>query len=197
VLVYRCRDCELDPTCAVCVSCFLAGNHKDHDYQMIRTGGGCCDCGDPSAWRREGFCPNHRGPSEAPELPGEFVQTARPVLNALLSEWAVRLEAAHRAPENESILEEWRMRTANEMSSAVSRELLDLANRGEALLRFVAGRVGAEGAGLLDALLRCEQALWTEAQTEVHALLYKLLGDPDFKYSFAKVRGRWCSLEGR
>jgi hypothetical protein len=60
-VAYRCRTCEHDPTCAICVPCFQNGNHKDHDYSIIYTGGGCCDCGDITAWKREGFCSKHKG----------------------------------------------------------------------------------------------------------------------------------------
>lgn len=55
-LAYKCRTCERDPTCAICVHCFRNGNHKDHDFSIIRTGGGVCDCGDPQAWKPSGFC---------------------------------------------------------------------------------------------------------------------------------------------
>ena len=48
-IAYRCRTYEHDPACAICVPCFKAGNHVNHDYSMIHTGGGCCDCGDKTA----------------------------------------------------------------------------------------------------------------------------------------------------
>lgn len=60
---YKCRTCERDPTCVICDQCFRFGDHSGHDYAMVRTGGGCCDCGDPQAWQREGFCSRHKGPS--------------------------------------------------------------------------------------------------------------------------------------
>lgn len=60
-LAYKCRTCERDPTCAICVHCFRNGNHKDHDFSIIRTGGGVCDCGDPQAWKPSGFCQKHGG----------------------------------------------------------------------------------------------------------------------------------------
>eukprot|EP00906_Rhabdomonas_costata_P034740 RCo048859 len=60
-LAYKCNTCQGDPTCAICVECFNEGNHEGHDYRMIRTGGGICDCGDPNAWKPEGFCRKHRG----------------------------------------------------------------------------------------------------------------------------------------
>ena len=48
-VAYRCRTCESDPTCVICVPCFQNGNHKDHDYSILETGGGCCDCGDATS----------------------------------------------------------------------------------------------------------------------------------------------------
>ncbi|CAA2985575.1 E3 ubiquitin- ligase PRT6 [Olea europaea subsp. europaea] len=54
-LAYRCRTCEHDSTCAICVPCFENGNHKDRDYSVIHRGGGSCDSGDTKAWKREVF----------------------------------------------------------------------------------------------------------------------------------------------
>ena len=45
---------------AICVECFRAGDHTGHDYSVTHVGGGCCDCGDPQAWKPKGFCRNHR-----------------------------------------------------------------------------------------------------------------------------------------
>ena len=47
-LAFKCLDCEIDPTCAVCADCFFGADHTGHDYQLITTSGGCCDCGDIS-----------------------------------------------------------------------------------------------------------------------------------------------------
>lgn len=59
-LAFRCRTCEHDPTCAICVPCFHNGNHENHDYSIICIGEGCCDCGDDTAWKREGFYSKHK-----------------------------------------------------------------------------------------------------------------------------------------
>jgi hypothetical protein len=29
----------------------MRGDHEGHDYSMIHTDNGCCDCGDATAWR--------------------------------------------------------------------------------------------------------------------------------------------------
>ena len=34
-----------------------------------RSAGGCCDCGDPGAWKESGFCCDHKGPPESFQLP--------------------------------------------------------------------------------------------------------------------------------
>eukprot|EP00249_Psilotum_nudum_P030682 c43569_g1_i1 orf=3-659(-) len=83
-IAYRCRTCENDPTCAICVPCFQAGSHANHDYSMIHTGGGCCDCGDITAWKPSGFCSMHRGPGQVSPLPEAFVSSAQQVLEILL-----------------------------------------------------------------------------------------------------------------
>ncbi|KAG0166761.1 hypothetical protein DFQ30_006800 [Apophysomyces sp. BC1015] len=51
--VYRCRNCGLDDTCVLCARCFHATNHDGHDVKIwvSRGFGGCCDCGDPEAWK--------------------------------------------------------------------------------------------------------------------------------------------------
>eukprot|EP00178_Gracilaria_changii_P007181 TRINITY_DN229_c0_g1_i1.p1 TRINITY_DN229_c0_g1~~TRINITY_DN229_c0_g1_i1.p1 ORF type:complete len:1999 (+),score=196.21 TRINITY_DN229_c0_g1_i1:11536-17532(+) len=60
-LAYKCKTCERDPSCVICVECFRNGNHEGHDYAMLRINGGCCDCGDDQAWDPIGFCCNHKG----------------------------------------------------------------------------------------------------------------------------------------
>jgi E3 ubiquitin-protein ligase UBR1 len=66
------RYCALDDTCAFCSKCFHATNHEGHDiFFSISTGsGGCCDCGDPEAWKVPIHCPFHspapgQNPSQA------------------------------------------------------------------------------------------------------------------------------------
>ncbi|KAI9223524.1 putative zinc finger in N-recognin-domain-containing protein, partial [Blastocladiella britannica] len=56
-LVYRCATCGADPTCVLCAGCFATQDHAGHDvYVHASSGSGCCDCGDPDAWRRELHC---------------------------------------------------------------------------------------------------------------------------------------------
>ena len=94
-VAYRCRTCEKDPTCAICVQCFLAGDHEGHDYMMIRTSGGCCDCGDVDAWESSGFCKKHQLPSSQQELPQPLGELLPGALRGIMKLWACKLlEAA-------------------------------------------------------------------------------------------------------
>ncbi|KAG2467425.1 UBR2 ligase, partial [Polypterus senegalus] len=57
---YSCRDCASDPTCVLCMECFLGSIHKDHRYRMTTSsGGGFCDCGDTEAWKKGPYCQKH------------------------------------------------------------------------------------------------------------------------------------------
>ncbi|KAM5262884.1 E3 ubiquitin-protein ligase UBR2 [Ctenodactylus gundi] len=57
---YSCRDCAVDPTCVLCMECFLGSMHKDHRYRMTTSGGGgFCDCGDTEAWKEGPYCQKH------------------------------------------------------------------------------------------------------------------------------------------
>ncbi|SNX81368.1 related to ubiquitin-protein ligase e3 component [Melanopsichium pennsylvanicum] len=61
--IYRCRECGLDDTCVQCAPCFQASIHaKDgHDvvFSVSSSSGGCCDCGDPEAWKQDIGCRYH------------------------------------------------------------------------------------------------------------------------------------------
>jgi len=58
---YNCRECGMDSTCVLCVDCFKRSPHKNHKYKMGTSyGGGCCDCGDVEAWKRDAYCQTHK-----------------------------------------------------------------------------------------------------------------------------------------
>jgi hypothetical protein len=63
---YMCRTCGSDSTCIQCMSCFKDADHVGHDYRMVHSGGGVCDCGDLDSWSIEGCCSQHRGPDTPP-----------------------------------------------------------------------------------------------------------------------------------
>ncbi|XP_027131316.1 E3 ubiquitin-protein ligase UBR2 [Larimichthys crocea] len=57
---YSCRECAADPTCVLCMQCFLGSVHKEHRYRMTTSiGGGFCDCGDAEAWKNGPYCEKH------------------------------------------------------------------------------------------------------------------------------------------
>ncbi|XP_060728093.1 E3 ubiquitin-protein ligase UBR2 isoform X4 [Tachysurus vachellii] len=57
---YSCRECAADPTCVLCMQCFLGSVHKEHRYRMTTSGGGgFCDCGDTEAWKKGSYCQKH------------------------------------------------------------------------------------------------------------------------------------------
>ncbi|XP_027071493.2 E3 ubiquitin-protein ligase PRT6 isoform X1 [Coffea arabica] len=185
-IAYQCRTCEHDPTCAICVPCFQNGNHKDHDYSIIYTGGGCCDCGDITAWKREGFCSKHKGAEQIQPLPKEFADSMWPVLDSLLGYWKRRLICAESASEAKSDHVPELKKFAEELTSAVVELLLQFCKCSESLLCFISGRVFSS-AGLLDVLVRVERFLVGGDVRKLYELLLKLLGEPHFKYEFAKV----------
>ncbi|KAJ5079822.1 ubiquitin ligase e3 alpha-related [Anaeramoeba ignava] len=85
-LCYECRTCGLDPTSAICVKCFLAGNHEGHDYSCVKGGIGMCDCGDDQSWDPAGNCKFHHGTPEHPEnfLPEDFRTRLPLVISSVL-----------------------------------------------------------------------------------------------------------------
>ncbi|KAK6779288.1 hypothetical protein RDI58_021472 [Solanum bulbocastanum] len=189
-IAYRCRTCEHDPTCAICVPCFHNGNHKDHDYSVMYTGGGCCDCGDVTAWKREGFCSKHKGAEQIQPLPEECANSLGPVLDSLLSCWRKGLlfaeSISEQSPRLNSQATEYKGIT-DALTSAVVEMLLGFCKDSESLLSFISRRVFSSE-GLLDVLVRAERFLISGyIVRKLHELLLKMLGEPQFKYEFAKV----------
>jgi len=71
-IFYRCRDCQMSLSSAVCVDCFDEGKHEGHDYFMDKSVcGGACDCGDSTSWIASGFCAEHKGIDENARTPPE------------------------------------------------------------------------------------------------------------------------------
>ncbi|KAK3329378.1 hypothetical protein B0H66DRAFT_21558 [Apodospora peruviana] len=58
---YACRTCSADDTCCLCSKCFDATDHTGHMVRIHISPGnsGCCDCGDPEAWKKPMFCTIH------------------------------------------------------------------------------------------------------------------------------------------
>jgi E3 ubiquitin-protein ligase UBR1 len=62
----------LDDTCVMCSKCFHATNHDGHDVKIwiSRGAGGCCDCGDPEAWKVPMECTIH-SPLSSSAIPND------------------------------------------------------------------------------------------------------------------------------
>jgi hypothetical protein len=89
----------MNDSSAICVACFKAGGHEEHDYVLYRSeSGGCCDCGDAASWQPEGCCALHR-PSAAPcgaltaALPPPALAAAQTVLALVFERLALAVEA--------------------------------------------------------------------------------------------------------
>ena len=65
-----CRDCGLDESCVMCSQCFYATDHTNHNvsFYIAQQSGGCCDCGDPEAWKTPMDCPHHPPPIPKEDL---------------------------------------------------------------------------------------------------------------------------------
>lgn len=188
-LAYRCRTCENDPTCAICVPCFQNGNHKDHDFSVIYTGGGCCDCGDVTAWKREGFCSKHKGAEQIQPLPEEFANTVGPVLDCIFVVWKNKLllaETVCRENPRASDHVTERKKVANELTFVVVEMLLEFCKYSESLMSYVSKMV-LSSVDLLGVIVRAERFLNDNVMKKLHELLLRLLGEPVFKYEFAKI----------
>ncbi|KAI0136598.1 hypothetical protein BJ170DRAFT_19708 [Xylariales sp. AK1849] len=85
---YACRTCSADDTCVLCKKCFDSTDHEGHmvKIQISPGNSGCCDCGDPEAWKHPLFCTIHsvrdsdrsKGKGkEAAGLPDDLVNNIR------------------------------------------------------------------------------------------------------------------------
>ncbi|XP_070772718.1 E3 ubiquitin-protein ligase UBR2 [Enoplosus armatus] len=90
---YSCRECAADPTCVLCMQCFLGSVHKEHRYRMTTSGGGgFCDCGDAEAWKKGPYCQKHtptannRDTEEDPvaQLPADMVARGYSIFSIIL-----------------------------------------------------------------------------------------------------------------
>ncbi|KAJ0235076.1 hypothetical protein HA466_0266960 [Hirschfeldia incana] len=188
-IAYRCRTCENDSTCAICVACFENGDHSSHDYSIMYTSGGCCDCGDDAAWKRDGFCSNHKGSEQIQPLSGNVAESVGPVLDALFACWNNNLLSAESirkkdARSNDALAV--RQKMSNELTFVVVEMLLEFYKFSESLLSFVSRRIIASS-GLLKILVKAERFLDLDVVEKLNDLFLKLIGDPVFKPEFAKA----------
>ncbi|KAI2628910.1 hypothetical protein GGS21DRAFT_228771 [Xylaria nigripes] len=92
---YSCRTCSTDDTCCLCSKCFDSTDHRGHMIRISISPGnsGCCDCGDPEAWKLPMFCTIHserdqeraKGKGkEAASLPDDVVANIRMTVSRVL-----------------------------------------------------------------------------------------------------------------
>ena len=85
---YACRTCSTDDTCVLCSRCFDSTDHAGHMVRIhISVGNsGCCDCGDPEAWKVPMKCTIHSSldgatsqekGKQTSNVPEEVVQSTR------------------------------------------------------------------------------------------------------------------------
>ncbi|KAK3255956.1 hypothetical protein CYMTET_34888 [Cymbomonas tetramitiformis] len=177
---YRCRTCEMDPTCAICMQCFINGDHEGHDYAVIHVAGGCCDCGDPTAWKEEGFCKMHGSSASQSRLPAAVEQIAPLVLRALCGFWCTSLVRVEAAEETLAVTQ-----SCSRCTLRFADWLRGLCERNTAMLSLVAQCVADPELQLLRSLLFCDHLMASHARQALHALIFKLLGDADFKEALA------------
>ncbi|EDV46445.1 E3 ubiquitin-protein ligase UBR1 [Drosophila erecta] len=87
---YSCRECGVDPTCVLCVNCFKRSAHRFHKYKMSTSGGGgCCDCGDDEAWKKDHYCElhlaNRKNPLESKILTDAVLERVEICFGAILA----------------------------------------------------------------------------------------------------------------
>lgn len=116
------RNCGLDDTCVFCSKCFHATNHDGHDilFSVSPGSGGCCDCGDPEAWKVPLQCnihslstqdnDTHTHLSETTSLDPALLSAIRftivSVVDFLLDNFAIAPEEVALNPSTEDLLRE-------------------------------------------------------------------------------------------
>lgn len=105
-----------------------------------------------------------------------------PALQALLTEWAIQLRSLDPRAAAAGAAHPARHATLA-LTQHAAEHLLHLAATSDSLLSFVAHSLAMHPARVLDALMSCDGVLPATVAQAVHSLLYKLLGDSDFKYA--------------
>lgn len=120
---YRCKTCSADETCVLCSRCYDSSDHTGHMvYISVSLGNsGCCDCGDPEAWRLPVHCSIHtaheegsqhdkgKGASLPPDLVESIRMTIGRVYDYICDVLSCSPEQLRLAKTKESILQDERM----------------------------------------------------------------------------------------
>lgn len=73
----------MDHTCIICLDCYKNSNHDNHRVVFKKGGGGCCDCGDVEAWKKEGFCLKHSGETLEVDLDANLAESLTAIFEDL------------------------------------------------------------------------------------------------------------------
>jgi hypothetical protein len=97
ILMNQRRDCALDDSCVLCARCFHATDHTGHNvsFFIAQQSGGCCDCGDDEAWRKDIRCPHHppAGPDDPQDTTSRLI--LKPISNETTPCSALRFPCGH------------------------------------------------------------------------------------------------------
>ena len=185
-IAYKCMTCEKDPTCIICVDCFKNSDHIGHDYKMIKTGGGMCDCGDPTAWDPKGFCKDHQGISEDSDVVSKIPTHVRDVLTELVGFSMVAvvkcIQAITTIPDVSPLQESIKF---------LMNGLVLVTDAGDTGRRLVAMVICEGKDATLKAIFELETGEvtppWEGAMSLLHDLIALLIPDPWFKFRFANA----------
>uniref|UniRef100_A0A8C9W3E4 E3 ubiquitin-protein ligase n=1 Tax=Scleropages formosus TaxID=113540 RepID=A0A8C9W3E4_SCLFO len=211
---YSCRECAADPTCVLCMQCFLGSVHKEHRYRMTTSGGGgFCDCGDTEAWKKGPYCQKHEPnisdtSQEDPlaHLSSDMIARTRSIFSIVLK-YSVDMLTWEKEDELPSGLEPLNtsrqtkpLRVQVMHSSVVAHQCFALKALGwlshvigySDALRRILCQVGlektleGENSSLVDTLMLCDSKMWKGARNVYHQLLMSsLLMDLKYKKLFA------------
>ena len=76
-VAWRCETCQTDPQAILCQACYENSDHTGHKIWLKTNVGGCCDCGNPDAFKKEGWCTRHQGFESSNEA---FIASLSPYL---------------------------------------------------------------------------------------------------------------------
>uniref|UniRef100_A0A8C0KC13 E3 ubiquitin-protein ligase n=1 Tax=Canis lupus dingo TaxID=286419 RepID=A0A8C0KC13_CANLU len=212
---YSCRDCAVDPTCVLCMECFLGSIHRDHRYRMTTSGGGgFCDCGDTEAWKEGPYCQKHElNTSEIEEEEDPLVHLSEDVIArtynifAIMFRYAVEIltwEKESELPADLEIVNTSRQ-TKPLKVQVMHSSIVAHQNFGLKLLSWLGNVIGysdglrrilcqvglqegpdGENSSLVDRLMLNDSKLWKGARSVYHQLfMSSLLMDLKYKKLFA------------
>ncbi|KAK2198461.1 bifunctional E3 ubiquitin-protein ligase UBR1-like/Zinc finger [Babesia duncani] len=169
----KCVTCQGDPTCAICLDCFFESNHVGHQFKLTNTFGGCCDCGDSTAWKQSGTCSRH----------GQMIEFELNELNCFDDKFLQRLSTILRH------CVKYMRHTFYQLNGLREISFVSIVEFMGDLLRIDPGFRCLFSCHLTDATIKLwitqHQFLPVEAQRAMNSLWLSMLLSPKFKKRFA------------